>query len=49
MREKRVLVCGASGFIGRNIFENLLSDERLSAFGTYLKNRFRNVVFIEYI
>ena len=40
MREKRVLVCGASGFIGRNIFERLLSDERLSVFGIYLKHCF---------
>lgn len=42
MREKRVLVCGASGFIGRNIFESLLSDERFSVFGTCLKHRFRD-------
>ena len=34
-----VLVCGASGFIGRNIFEKLSRRPELRVFGTYFKNR----------
>lgn len=39
MRKKCVLVCGASGFIGRNIFETLSKREDLEVFGTYHTRR----------
>ena len=35
---KRVLVCGASGFIGRNLFETLSQRKDLDVYGTYLTN-----------
>lgn len=35
----KVLVCGASGFIGRNIFERLSQRSDLKVFGTCFKNR----------
>lgn len=34
MKKKKVLVCGASGFLGRNIFERLLARNDLNVFGT---------------
>ncbi len=33
--KKRVLVCGARGFIGRNIFETLFKRDDLEVFGTF--------------
>ncbi len=38
--KKRVLVCGASGFIGRNIFEALSKNSNLDVSGTYFKKKF---------
>ena len=38
MRTKRVLICGASGFIGRNLFEHFDSNG-YETYGTYLKSR----------
>ncbi len=35
MKKKRVLVCGASGFIGRNFFERLLKRDDLEILGTH--------------
>jgi len=35
---KKVLVCGASGFIGRNLFEFLSPRADLDVYGTYLTN-----------
>ena len=40
--KKRVLVCGASGFIGRNIFEALSQRDDLEVFGTYNRRQFAN-------
>ena len=37
--KKRVLVCGASGFIGRNIFEHLSKNLKLDVFGTFFNNK----------
>ncbi|MBI2064452.1 MAG: NAD-dependent epimerase/dehydratase family protein [Candidatus Yanofskybacteria bacterium] len=37
---RRVLVCGASGFVGRNIFERLSERQDIELIGTYYKNRF---------
>ena len=34
-----VLVCGISGFVGRNIFERLSQRPELRVFGTYFQNR----------
>lgn len=38
MDKKRVLICGASGFIGRNIAEELSKDGRYTVTGTYLSS-----------
>lgn len=38
--KKRVLVCGASGFIGRNVFEALSQKSSLDVYGTYFRNKF---------
>ncbi|MEK6894348.1 MAG: NAD-dependent epimerase/dehydratase family protein [Nanoarchaeota archaeon] len=36
--KKKVLVCGATGFIGRNIAESLCENEEYEVYGTYLKS-----------
>jgi len=33
--KKRVLICGATGFIGRNIIEKLIKDPEIELYGTY--------------
>ena len=38
MRTKKVLICGASGFIGRNLFEHFDANS-YETYGTYFKNR----------
>jgi len=38
--QKRVLICGASGFIGRNLFEYLSQRSDLDVYGTYLNRKF---------
>ena len=38
--KKRVLICGASGFIGRNVFETLSKRDDLEVRGTYLTRDF---------
>ena len=35
---KKILVCGATGFIGRNIAEALVRKEHLEVYGTYLNS-----------
>lgn len=40
--KKRVLVCGASGFIGRNIFERLANRNDIDLIGAVYTNRFSN-------
>lgn len=40
MKKKKILVCGASGFIGRNIYEALSSRKDLEVFGTYNTRKF---------
>lgn len=40
MSKPKVLVCGASGFIGRNIFEDLLKSDELDVFGTFHRKKF---------
>jgi GDP-L-fucose synthase len=37
---KKVLICGASGFIGRNLFETLSQRPDLDVYGTYNTKRF---------
>jgi len=37
MDKKKVLVCGATGFIGRNVLEKLCFREGMEVFGTYFK------------
>lgn len=36
--KKRILICGASGFIGRNLFEHFSSLENYETYGTWFKN-----------
>lgn len=38
MRKKKVLICGASGFIGRNLFETFSKRHDLEVYGLYYKN-----------
>ena len=35
MAKKKVLVCGATGFIGRNIFENISNNSQWEVAGVY--------------
>jgi len=39
MSKKKVLICGATGFIGRNIAESLMKREDMEVFGTYLNSK----------
>lgn len=39
MVKKKILVCGATGFIGRNIAERLAKDMGLEIYGTYFRSR----------
>lgn len=39
-QKKKILICGASGFVGRNLFEMLSQREGLEVYGTYLTKRF---------
>lgn len=38
MEKKKVLICGATGFIGRNIAESLAQKDEFEIYGTYLKS-----------
>ena len=38
--KKKILICGASGFIGRNLFETLSKRNDLDVWGTYLTEKF---------
>jgi len=37
MKTQKVLICGASGFIGQNIFAHFTKDDRYETFGTYFE------------
>lgn len=39
MKKIKVMVCGASGFLGRNLFESFNSLDNYEVFGTYFKNK----------
>ena len=39
MSKTKVLICGANGFIGRNLFEHFNSDDGYETYGTYFKNK----------
>ncbi len=36
MSKKKILICGASGFIGTNLFESLVKKDEYELYGTYL-------------
>lgn len=38
--KKKVLICGASGFIGRNLFDFFSAQEDSEVYGTYLNRKF---------
>lgn len=42
MRKKKVLICGASGFIGRNLFETLSKRSDLEVYGTCFRDGFND-------
>lgn len=39
MKKSKVLICGATGFIGRNIAERLATRDDMVVFGTYFKTK----------
>jgi len=47
--KKRVLVLGASGFLGFNIFETLSKKEDLVVYGTYLSNLYNRLSLGKYL
>jgi GDP-L-fucose synthase len=49
MKKKAVLICGASGFIGRNIAERLCKRDDIDVYGTYLTKKpvVKNVTLIK--
>ncbi len=38
MKKKKLLVCGSTGFIGRNVTEFLLKQEKYDVYGTYFRS-----------
>ena len=43
MKKKKILICGASGFIGYNLLETLSARNDFEVTGTYLTNRYRRI------
>jgi GDP-L-fucose synthase len=43
-KRKRILICGASGFIGFNLFQSLSRRKDFDVVGTYLTNRYKRMV-----
>ena len=43
MPKKKILICGASGFIGRNIFETFRLNQNFEVHGTYLNQQPVNI------
>lgn len=43
MGKKRILICGASGFIGRNLFEHFSKRKDFEVIGTYHRRKFGNL------
>ena len=41
--EKKILVCGASGFLGKSTFDALSQRDDFEVYGTYLTNRYNRV------
>ncbi len=41
---KKVLVCGAGGFLGKNVFDALSHRDDFEVYGTYLTNRYKRVI-----
>lgn len=41
--EKKILVCGASGFLGKNMFDALSQRGDFKVYGTYLTNRYNRI------
>lgn len=39
MRKKKVLICGATGFIGRNIAETFIKRDDFEVYGTYFESK----------
>ncbi len=37
--KKKILICGATGFIGRNIAEHFSKDDRYEVYGTYFRSQ----------
>lgn len=48
MKKKKILICGASGFIGRNIYETLRKRNDTEVIGTYHSNKFSNARDLKY-
>ena len=49
MGKKKILVCGATGFIGRNIAEHFSDNEKFEVFGTYNTRTPYNNMKIQFI
>jgi len=49
LKKKRVLVCGASGFIGRNVCERLMGRDDLEVLGTCFKNYHNESLFANFL
>ena len=41
MIKKKILVLGASGFIGKNILLHFINKKNYKVYGTYFKNKFK--------
>ena len=46
---KKVLIIGASGFVGSYIFKELIKDKRIETVGTYCNSFHKDLIQIDYL
>jgi len=46
---KKILICGGSGFIGRNLVENFSKNKKIKIYSTYYKSKKPNVKNVKWI
>tara|TARA_B100000900_G_scaffold294842_1_gene253557 strand:+ start:544 stop:1383 length:840 start_codon:yes stop_codon:yes gene_type:complete len=48
MKKKKLLIVGASGFIGNNIYKSLTTNTNLEVIGTYFNTHKKNLIQLDY-
>ena len=49
MKKKRLLIVGASGFIGNNIYKNLVNNAKFEVIGTYFNTYKKDLIKLDYL